>query len=736
MRGNKVYFFITYLICLLVLLPGANAGSFTFYIENGLPLSQLVHCNDAFDELRKDIWEPSQTPHYGTKISRMPDFSIEDGQLKIQTRTGHFSKGGLQSKYSLRGDFDIQVDCHMDFMGSAPGMDQVLQFVIEEKQNKSFSVIIGLAKKAKEKPVIFSLYQEKRKPLPTIKWHPTGNFHGALRIVRIGNKSSTLYRKKGVSEWRIINTFQGITGDVVLGLGMKNYSEKRTAIQSELPVTGKFDNFKITAAQEIIDETGLGPSPVSGGCDKAPHFFWKGQFASQKEKALEYYLKAIELCPGFIRPYELAGNIYRKQGQGEKAMEFFIKASELGTNNYKLYYLLAGLSFKKGDLNGASRHIKKSLDIRGDYEKALRLKEKIEKALDRDGPKIVLFEPSTRRGMKIVHEYENLTVRGLATDKNGIAQVKVNQLEASIDEHGNFLKDIPIRVGSNTIKVEAADNLGNRSSISITIQGTKYTLPALSKFDSPILIKDLYGKSFAVVIGINNYEKWPSLEFAVADAGAVREKLEATGFDKVTTILDKEATQRRILTELFHELPKKVGRNDRVMFYFAGHGQTETLPGGGKKGYIIPVDADMSNYSSTAISMEQVRSLSRRIPAKHILFVMDSCYSGLGLSRSTGISPKISDYLRKVSSMRVVQIITAGGKGEQVQEKVGHGLFTTYFLRALMGEADINKDNVVTGTELGAYLRPTVSNASNQAQTPLYGRLEGEGEFLLFVGKK
>ena len=309
-------------------------------------------------------------------------------------------------------------------------------------------------------------------------------------------------------------------------------------------------------------------------------------------------------------------------------------------------------------------------------------------------------------------------------------------MDASLDEHGNFLKDIPVLVGSNNIKVESADNLGNRSSISITIQGTKYTLPALSKFVSPLLMKDLYEKSFAVVIGINNYEKWPSLEFAVSDAGAVREKLKDTGFDEIITILDKEATQRRILTELFHELPKKVGRNDRVMFFFAGHGQTETLPGGGKKGYIIPVDADMSNYSSTAISMEQVRSLSRRIPAKHILFVMDSCYSGLGLSRSAGVSPKASDYLRKISSMRAVQIITAGGKGEQVQERVGHGLFTTYFLRALMGEADINKDNVVTGTELGAYLRPRVSNASNQAQTPLYGRLEGEGEFLLFVGKK
>ena len=86
--------------------------------------------------------------------------------------------------------------------------------------------------------------------------------------------------------------------------------------------------------------------------------------------------------------------------------------------------------------------------------------------------------------------------------------------------------------------------------------------------------------------------------------------------------------------------------------------------------------------------------------------------------------------------MRVVQIITAGGQGEQVQEREGHGLFTSYFLGAIKGEADINKDNVVTGTELGAYLRPTVSNASRQTQTPLFGRLEGEGEFLFFVKKE
>ncbi len=472
------------------------------------------------------------------------------------------------------------------------------------------------------------------------------------------------------------------------------------------------------------------------GCDKAIHYRVLGDFDSDRNQARKNYHKAIELCPGYIRPYELVGNLYRKEKQNDKAIAYFEKAAELGTTNHKLYYLFALLLFEKGDYAAADRNIKKSLSIRGDYPKALKLNQEIEKVGDKEGPRIILYEPSTRRGMKLLKTYENLTVRGIATDKSGVAWVKVNQLETPLDDHGNFLKDIPIQLGTNTIRVEAADPLGNRAYVSIDIEGEKYALPPLTRVESTTQRKALYGRSFAIVIGINNYEKWPGLEFAVADANAIKNTLQKTGFDDITVIMDQDATQRRILTELFHKLPQKVNHNDRVLFYFAGHGQTEDLAGGGKKGYIIPVDAEADNYASTAVSMEQIRSLSSRIAAKHIFYVMDCCYSGLGLNRSAGVWPGISDYLRKVSAMRVVQIITAGGQGEQVQEKEGHGLFTSYFLKAIAGEADLDKDNVVTGTELGAYLRPTVSNASRQAQTPLFGRLEGEGEFLFFVKKE
>ena len=75
-------------------------------------------------------------------------------------------------------------------------------------------------------------------------------------------------------------------------------------------------------------------------------------------------------------------------------------------------------------------------------------------------------------------------------------------------------------------------------------------------------------------------------------------------------------------------------------------------------------------------------------------------------------------------------IMPAGDKDVQVTEREGRGLFTPYLLKAFDGQADASWDSVVTGTELGASLRPQVIQASTRRLNPLYGRLEGEGEIL------
>ena len=118
--------------------------------EKSLAQGGLAYYNDSFDRLREDVWEEAQLPYSG-KISHMPLIAVENGKLKISTRTGDFCKGGLGSRYTLKGDFDIQVDCQMDFLEWASGMDQVLLFVVQEKRSGEF-VSIGLIKVSLRRP--------------------------------------------------------------------------------------------------------------------------------------------------------------------------------------------------------------------------------------------------------------------------------------------------------------------------------------------------------------------------------------------------------------------------------------------------------------------------------------------------------------------------------------------------------------------------------------------------------
>ena len=246
-----------------------------------------------------------------------------------------------------------------------------------------------------------------------------------------------------------------------------------------------------------------------------------------------------------------------------------------------------------------------------------------------------------------------------------------------------------------------------------------------------------YRDSFAVIIGINEYEHWPKLRYAVNDANGIEEALTSKfGFKKenIRKLLNGEATRQRIMQVLGDELTDstKVQREDRVFFFFAGHGTTRGFEDGRQVGFIVPVDADQNNYVSTAISMAQIREASDLIPAKHVYFVMDSCYSGLALSRGSGAYSKDRSYLEEITRRASRQILTAGGADQQVADDGpnGHSVFTWAVLQGLQGEADLDGNGVITASELGAYVSPIVAKFANQ--TPAVGNLVGSegGEFV------
>jgi peptidoglycan/xylan/chitin deacetylase (PgdA/CDA1 family)/tetratricopeptide (TPR) repeat protein len=245
-----------------------------------------------------------------------------------------------------------------------------------------------------------------------------------------------------------------------------------------------------------------------------------------------------------------------------------------------------------------------------------------------------------------------------------------------------------------------------------------------------------YRESWAAIIGIDDYQTWPKLSYAANDAQGVRDLLiKKYDFkpDHIFLLQNKEATRQNILSLLGDKLgnPDLIKHEDRVFVFFAGHGATRHLASGRDLGYIIPVDADLSNYEGQAISMTNFQDIAETIPAKHLLFVMDSCYSGLALTRGGGMQG-LQNYFLEISRRIARQMFTAGGADQQVADNGpnGHSVFTWTLLQALDGRADLNNDGIITATELAAYVAPAVSALSHQ--TPSFGNLPGSegGDFI------
>ena len=184
-------------------------------------------------------------------------------------------------------------------------------------------------------------------------------------------------------------------------------------------------------------------------------------------------------------------------------------------------------------------------------------------------------------------------------------------------------------------------------------------------------VNNIYNDSWAIIIGINDYKFVDPLNYAVEDAEAISNLL-ISNFDfkkeNIIILTDKEATLDNIRTKLF-EVATLVGKDDRLLVYFAGHGETYSLKNGGERGYLIPYDGNLDNIFATCLPMTDIKEISNLTEAKHVLFLMDACYGGLLAVNERSLNRSNPSYIQKITKDNARQIITAGGKGEKVIEK-------------------------------------------------------------------
>ena len=247
-----------------------------------------------------------------------------------------------------------------------------------------------------------------------------------------------------------------------------------------------------------------------------------------------------------------------------------------------------------------------------------------------------------------------------------------------------------------------------------------------------------YKEKYAIIIGINQYKNVSNLEFAENDAQEVKDliiKNFSYKEENVFLFLGKEAKKDCIMNK-YTELIRITGEDDSVFIYYAGHGYTE-ISKIGDVGYLFPYDGDANNLY-TLIRWDDFTRNASLIKAKHILYIMDACYSGLAVTRSVCAGSK--RFLKDVLTRYSRQVLTAGKANQVFSDGNGplpnHSIFTGHLIEALNGKAALDEANgIITANSVMAYVYNKVANDTYSQQTPHYGSIDGDGDFVFNTEK-
>ena len=275
-----------------------------------------------------------------------------------------------------------------------------------------------------------------------------------------------------------------------------------------------------------------------------------------------------------------------------------------------------------------------------------------------------------------------------------------------------------------------------------------------------------FGQSHAFIIGIDKYEQVSPLQTAVNDASKLAEVLAAQQHFHVHAPL-LNATGEAIRQLLQKTLPEQVQPDDRVLFYFAGHGIAADGEDG-PAGYIVPANADPTD-EKTFIPMEDLHQSLNALPCRHLLLILDCCFSGAfkWSSNFRAIGTLMPKRIYKERFDRFVQdpawqVITSAaydqkaldvlkGTGKPTGDRgakmlpeynnAAHSPFALALFKGLAGKADakieFEGDGVITATELYSYIRDqiepaTIKESQKLRQTPGFFPLKkhDKGEFI------
>jgi len=295
-----------------------------------------------------------------------------------------------------------------------------------------------------------------------------------------------------------------------------------------------------------------------------------------------------------------------------------------------------------------------------------------------------------------------------------------------LDERERFSTEIPFELTLGKIyeKIEVVKIEGKQTEMKPVVIPTfgdeLLTLPAVQ----PVVSQDAVG----VIIGIKNYKHKdvPEVEYALKDASLVKEYfINVLGIPKENIIYIENPTQSDFIRvfgtrddykgELYNYIkPNK----SEVFIYYTGHGAPDVET---KTAYFVPSDCHPNYVKLNGYSLDLFYENLSKLPAKSVNVIIDACFSG-GSEKGMLIAKASPLMVVPIADKFVENInIFTSSSGDEISSwypEKNHSLFTYFFLRALQGEADKNKDKSLNFAEIEDYVKENVSFLARK----MYGR--------------
>jgi replicative superfamily II helicase len=240
-------------------------------------------------------------------------------------------------------------------------------------------------------------------------------------------------------------------------------------------------------------------------------------------------------------------------------------------------------------------------------------------------------------------------------------------------------------------------------------------------------------------MGVNRYDS-ADIDFlasAVRDATALHALFADNLGPDCRLITDEDATAARLRSEL-QNLQTASSAEDVVVIGFSGHGSSTHE--------IVTYDSDLDNLPGTALPLEELTRLVSAIPARHLLVVLDCCFSGGAGAKVLNVPlrprgvPQSTDVLldRMVGTGRLILTASTASQPAYEDARLGHGLLTYHLLQALLGPEDVAHEGQINLLDLLRYVTQQVKSSASgtvaASQEPtLRGQWDGEVSWPVFT---